>query len=446
MKKVLVIIGIVVVLFFVAKSVFFSPTTLVTDADTGKPVAGATITYQYENFATGCGEAKTATTSSRGRVSAPKSLFICAMSAEAPGYHINGSNQTNNILREIKIYPQINKDEPIEISRVFNENQGMDALTLLHNYVQDVSGEIKPDDSQDFIFTKIEPQVDPNPQSGYKDFEKGVVNIKFFGEGGVHAISDDPSNHTGGEYYFDMENLRVAPEYGYVKELDIIPLKTYVARLGDGEHYMKFHLFASQDFETKLNQVCVTAFFNSKPGRSLDFLNTSSTSKFCSDNSRAPEEYVKKITYMKLRNDFSSKFFVKAFDANSKVIYTSNGYGININYDSSYPTYGLEDIKYDYEFYFKIPTYEQFSSMFVQQKGGGVVRFDNAVFLHGDKKYKANFMLPVIYDGIIKNMSSVPDNIHSVKELCDRNFSGATGDPQQLKINYNYCITNSFGF
>ncbi|HRH30638.1 MAG TPA: hypothetical protein PK886_01035 [Candidatus Paceibacterota bacterium] len=419
----------------------FSQKTIVIDGDTGNRIAGATITYQYANFADGCGKPQTSTTNSNGVARQQNSAFICAVMASAPGYHLNGENRTSHIMKKIILYKQLNEDIPIEFNRVFKEGEGMDVLTYLKNSNVLQTNSIKTEETDDFTFTKLS-STEVTMQNGMKatNSQEGIARMKFTGDGGVQVISEMPSNHTAGEFYFDMENMRVAPNDGYTQELDIIPGKSYVARLRDGKHYMKFHIFASKNFDTKVDQVCITAFANAEATKSLDFMNTSSTSKFCSDN-RDSSDYAKNMTYQKLKEDLSKPILAIKYNANGRSLYDQNGYYYNMNMLNT-PDVNLDDIVYGYSFTTTPPTYEEFSKLYTEDYGGGQVGYALKL-THEDKVYNASINIPVFGNGAEISTS----HINSVKDLCDLSFKNYDLTKNaQVKYNYDQCILRSFGF
>lgn len=438
LKYVPIFIAIIVIASLFSVKGVIAKSVQVVDGDTGTPVSNATVTYQYSNWSTGCGDAAVVTTDSKGRSSSPKKSYICAVSAIAPGYHINGSNTA--LIPRIKIYRQLQNDQPLPLAKAFKKNEGMDVLSYIANFTTSITQAIKPVQSNDFLFTELaSTEITTSHGDTAINGEAGIAHMRFFGEGGVQEISDVAAIHTGGEYYFDMENMRIAPDKGFEKELDIVPGKPYVAKLRDGQHYMKFHIFAWKDTSTHTDKICMTAFINPNVGKSVDFLGTSETT-FCNGD-RLPDDYAKKMTYKKFQQDFSGTIIAKKYDANVTSMGDANGYRYLMNYNS--PTgSSLDDIVYNYTFTTAVPSFEEFSQKFDENKGGGQIPLF-LLLAHGDNIYKALVNVP-IYGFERDPNTGAP---HSTKELCDRALAGASFTSPEIKNQvFNKCLTHSFGY
>jgi hypothetical protein len=287
-KKVIITFCIVVAILFGVK--FLHP-TLVVDADTGKPINGAEVKLEVSNFATGCGNPKTVVTNGTGVALYPAVLlFPCRVSAWADGYHANGVNRYSEsksfISSKIILYKTGETVVPIKMHIFTLEGQGVDVLSRIkldNPNQENLYGKDSVGDA-DFSFSKIENLgKNSNTDGPY------LAKITFLGEGGIQQISNDSApGHDSSANYFDMENLLVAPSNGYQKEINIEPGKSYVAKLRDGIHYMKFHSFISERFEgNKEPYICMSAYISPTPGPNINFNFIYEGGIFCSENNQA---------------------------------------------------------------------------------------------------------------------------------------------------------------
>lgn len=439
------------IIFLILFIFFLNPLrlNLVLDADTNLLITGATVEYQRENWSTGCGvpvESKTLL----GFAIFPHANILnywlpCAIKVSAPGYHYNGYNNLPTTflpIRVNRIYKQISEDKALEVHRVFKENEGMDLLAYIKYYNEDIK-ENTNNSNNDFTFTNLSSEQKFRTDSnGQEFFTYGIAHIKFNGEGGVQAISDASPLSTGGQYYFDMENMRVAPDDGYQKELDILPGKTYIARLRDGEHYLKFHIFASKDLDYSYNHgddirpgietLCMIMFVSPKVGRSVDFLNISETD-FCNYD-RDSNEFV----YSKFIKDFSAPLITEKYASTWGTLFIRSRVSdrlYRIDFISKENATAQDhEVIIPPNSYIKVkpPSFEEYTS----SQGGFVVPLEI-----GDYRYTGRMDDLVSVDE--KNDGNVIFT-QTKEEICKRD-SGDLKSDHSISY-YEKCISRSFGF
>lgn len=116
--------------------------------------------------------------------------------------------------------------------------------------------------------------------------------------GGAQAISKYAgTENDAGKLYYDFENLFFAPQDGYEQDLDIEAGKSYVARLRDGVHYMKFHVFGNKT--DGKSYACMTAYVQPLESPNLEF-NNIYKNWFCSSD-RNSSNYDLKQEYLTLK-------------------------------------------------------------------------------------------------------------------------------------------------
>ncbi len=370
MKKILIFLGIVLFLFLLI--CWFRPTRVI-DAATNKPVTGASVSYAVSNWANGCGNETTKPTNSFGVASFGGILFPCQVTITKEGYHQNGSNDPRELksflgVKSITINQIEDPQEPVVFDRVFTKSRpGMDVLSYLQDLDPNVSPEnLLGDKNLDFSFTTISnSEVEKNVMG------QPILYIHFNGEGGVQPIGNNASpQNDAGKLYYDLENLLVAPDSGYSQDLSIEAGRSYIARLSDGKHYMKFHVFGSKtDGES---YACMTAFVQPKVSSNVEF-NNIFDNRFCSSD-KNPLNYDLKQKYLEIK---------KAVDGEHTVRLITKRYPA-MNIESLYTQ---ESDDYHYYFFFvdngserkplistdallgrvvvlKVPPFEQFSKLY----------------------------------------------------------------------------------
>lgn len=283
MKKILIIIVILVIGFFLLK--FFRP-VIVRDADTGKPISGADVSIEIANFATGCGAANIYKTNSFGIIFS-KSLLPCRISSWKNGYHVNGYNSFSEskgfLFSSIELRQIKNSVKPFVTYVKLKQNQGIDMLSAIES--KSNTNSVVTDNAQqeniDFSFPSIINVGKMSNTAGPYE-----ATIKFYGDGGIQKITDkrEPTNDASASY-FAMENLLMAPKDGYQQELVIKSGESYVAKLRDGDHYIKFHPFMADSFSgDKETYVCMTTFSSPNTGPDLNFEFIYYGGFFCGEN------------------------------------------------------------------------------------------------------------------------------------------------------------------
>jgi hypothetical protein len=313
MKKTLMVLGVVLFIVFLIR--WFSPMVVV-DSATNKPVSGVGVSFAVSNWANGCGNERTSVTNKLGIASFGGIVFPCQITISRDGYHTNGSNDPRELngflgFKKIKIHRIENPQEPIVFDRVFTESRpGMDVLSYLRDLNPDTEPEnLLGDQELDFSFTTIS-----NSELEKNVYGRAILRMHFNGEGGVQAISDQAgTGNDAGKLYYDLENLLLAPQDGYKQDLDIEAGKSYVARLRDGAHYMKFHVFGSKrDGE---NYACMTAYVQPNESTNLEF-NNIYKNWFCSSDKNS-SNYDLKQDYLtikeKVEGEHQVRFITKLY-------------------------------------------------------------------------------------------------------------------------------------
>lgn len=284
MKKILIVLGIILLILLVFTKILRP--VIVRDAETHKPIAGAEVSIEVANFATGCGNPVIVKTNSFGFAFSKHTLFPCRISAWKNGYHVNGYNTFSEsksfLVSSLKLHQINNPITPLTINARSKQNQGIDILSK----IEEKSGSdfsiagTSQKDNIDFDFPSIINYGKTQNTAGSYE-----AKIRFYGEGGIQKITDnrEPTNDASASY-FAMENLLVAPTDGYQKEMIIRSGESYVAKLRDGEHYFKFHPFIADSFESKESYLCMTTFVNPDKGLNLNFQFIYYGLLFCGEN------------------------------------------------------------------------------------------------------------------------------------------------------------------
>ena len=232
--------------------VFLLRPVIILDSESYLPISGASVKYEYVGryIGSGCSEEKIHN-SSYGLTMFPLLILPCGVKVTKYGYHINGAARMSDLPGllglKVVVLKKIKTPQPlIKFKRIFSANTGMDVTSYLSNPDSKLISERMIDDiKNDFTFLSTGLGYDTyiiNGRESKSSNGNPVFRIKFNSDGGVQEIIKDKSRQSGAENNYLFENLLLAPESGYKKEMDIISDKAYVARLQDGKHYMMFSI------------------------------------------------------------------------------------------------------------------------------------------------------------------------------------------------------------
>lgn len=298
MKKYLIIL--IVAIFLIAY--FLLCPLLVLDNNDSSLVSGALVEYKTSGW-NGC-EVSSSHKTFFGITIAPGMFSPCQITVSKEGYHLNGANKANTIykflgLRIIKLNKIKDPQPLIKFNRVFKPNTGMDVLS----YLKDIDFNVLPenmirDKENDFTFLSIGKIT---PESGRTGMVGDLIyKLKFYGEGGIQEVSKDDTKGSAVSLYFDLENLLVAPNSGYQKELDIISGKGYVARLRDGKHYMVFFVEGS---------TMVGYIQPEENSKNMEYVGLTENNSF--DYNKNSSNYDLKVKYLDLQKELSGERIIE---------------------------------------------------------------------------------------------------------------------------------------
>lgn len=353
-KVLLVLMCFLYVLVFL--SIFFKP-TIVLDRETLKPISGAMVNYHHFGMQ-GCSLGRPKFTN-YGIVFSPFSFSRCQVTVNKEGYHIAGANRISTLpgLLGTKIILMNRITDPqelIKFKKVFSTGEGMDVLFYAKNYDSDIDPE------------KMTSSITP-------DFKIDGNKIIFYEKGGVQAISHDDTGNDGGSLFYDLDNLMVAPLNGYKQELELIPGKSYVARLRDGEHYMLFYMF--QNGMTAFVNPQSTRIVESGPIKKVCTLYTTVYANDFSPETCFTGNYDIKIRYLQLKNEIEGDNlhllnpFISGFAFSIKEFGTKYCFYLFPNEDrySVDETVSLRGLNVDRSVSIKLPPYNLFKKYFNSQ-------------------------------------------------------------------------------
>lgn len=316
-KKIKYLFILIFVFLFI---LIFGRPTLVIDSKTFLPISGADVKYKSTGW-NGClDRSKTKTIIG---VSFYFSLFSpCQLIVSKEGYHINGANEIKALpgfwnLRIVKLNKIDNPSEFVTFNRRFTSKR---PSMNISNYLYNLNPNLDPDgikneeEDYDFIFTEIN-----NEAKDINTVGRPIMKIEFSGDGGVQAISADDTNNDSVSQYFDMENLLEAPTDGYQKSLFIQSGKSYVARLKDGAHYMKFHVFSTKNPERNeegkevgVSYACMTGYIQPQETTNLNFVGIYENI-FCSEDSNPKNSmYDLKNKYIAFKKELTGKHIIES--------------------------------------------------------------------------------------------------------------------------------------
>lgn len=274
-KKVFFYLGIFAVfLFIVYTATFIFRPVFVIDSEDHSFISDASVTYSTVSWAEGCHPSKNYKT----HKGVSLSFFVvspCEIKIEKDGYYTNGARKIKSLpglfgVRIISLNKIKNQQPLVKFEYEFPVNTRVDVLSYLNNPDSDFKKE-PPDEEYDFIISpngggfdikiidgKELKMLDGNP----------THSIKFNGEGGIMQISNnDMYSYSFTDIYYEIENLLIAPESGYQKEVKLAQGRGYVAKLRDGKHFIVFYVSAFS------GNVEMTGYIQPKEGlRNLEFI------------------------------------------------------------------------------------------------------------------------------------------------------------------------------
>jgi hypothetical protein len=293
-RIILIVIGILFV-FIVLRP------TLVLDSQNFLPLSGASVQYKTSGW-NGCRDNSKHITF-LGFAISPAIIFPCQLTVNKSGYHVNGANRTSTVLgllgfKIIILHKIQDPQQLIKFKRDFAPNTGMDVLS----YLQDLDSKVLPENmigekELDFTFIPIG-TIDSNSNASGKVGDL-IYKMKFNGEGGIQTVSADGTKDDMGSLYYDLENLLVAPNSGYQKELEVKSGESYIARLRDGKHYMVFYLLGS----------AMTGYIQPSETRNLEYVGLSINDSLPGNND--PSNYDLRTRYLDLKKELSGEHTIE---------------------------------------------------------------------------------------------------------------------------------------
>jgi len=248
LKKIIKIIILIIIFTFIFRPV------LVLNSKTFLPISGASVVYNtYDGWNGYCRSNSSPFNTILG-LSFHIIIPACEILVSKDGYHQNGSDEVKKIdgLFGLKII-LLNKIEdpqenfvyfnlPIEyINKInlssnfnkfqnfFNESKRMKENMPYYVYDPFPVGVKPTGKNEDFNLKLIKVEGEG------KNHNYSLYEIEFFGKGGIRSTDNDNFN-------YGVENVFEAPIGGYKQKMQIEAGRTYVAKLSDGVHYMKFYI------------------------------------------------------------------------------------------------------------------------------------------------------------------------------------------------------------
>lgn len=254
--------------------IHFLRPVLVLDRATYLPISDASVKFEYvgKYWGSGCSEEKVLKTNFLGLVFFPRLFAPCNVMVSKDGYHPNSAELSFFRFRKAKLKKVQNPQPLINYDLDSSFNTCIDILSLVND--ENNNSEPNNGDNCDFTFSALSPQYTevmiggtPTPievLSNSLPAYKIIIN----GDGGIQEVSKDSPSKS---YYFhnDVENMFIAPEFGYKKEMDIYRGKAYVVKLRDGKHYMTLHAsisgYPDKDFS-------IGGYIQPNESRNLEFV------------------------------------------------------------------------------------------------------------------------------------------------------------------------------
>ncbi len=416
-------------LFFLVFRVYF-----VLNAKTGLPIHGAEVDYEYNSWA-GCNNRATTTTNFLGMAIFFNHSLVhrpfpgCSIRARANGFHENGKENMINPLLMLPlrfiVLPPLLKDRPVleEVSKTFTKGEGMDVLTYLVNTEPTKNfNNLKKETENDFVISNIQGRN---------------ATISFSGEGGVIEVSNEIYNNAD-HYAYPLEHMSLAPKNGYQKELIITTGKSYVARLRDGKHHIKFYN-AYHGIDS--NEICIRMYANRSEGRNVDFEGIGHFLKRSCGENKNDKLLPLKEKYAKLVQDFSQPFTITRFNYNSSNGEASNGHNFKVDQIASSVTpgaYSMPIIKPDTNYSIQVPSYESVLAEYERRNFYPIFSIP-VVFKNQEVNLKGYIVVRVVDDFDVSTTTYT-----TAKAMCDLNFHKADLTNPYVKQNYDNCVQFSF--
>jgi len=266
--------GFVYFLFIIYLATFIFRPVFVIDKEDNSFISDASVTYSTVSWAEGCHPSKNYKT----HKGISFSFFVvspCEVRIEKEGYYTNGARRIKSLpglfgIRIISLNKIKNQQPLVKFEYEFPVDTKVDVLSYLNNPDSDFKKE-PSDEEYDFI---ISPNGEGFTMKTIEGKELKMLdgnpthNIKFNREGGIMQISNnDAYSYSFTDLYYEMENLLVAPESGYQKEIKLAEGRGYVAKLRDGKHFIVFYGTAFS------GNVEMTGYIQPKEGsRDLEFV------------------------------------------------------------------------------------------------------------------------------------------------------------------------------
>lgn len=302
---------VIILVLVLAFSALFVKIIFVVDANTSSPISNANVSIDHPNWATSCGETTTEMTNGLGFIFSIGG--ICGVSVGKEGYHVNGFSRSGHLVSVIKLNKISNPVQPVTFMRNFKTGEGMDIVSYFHDLKTAIPEDMYLDKNKDFVFEQNN-------------------TIVFNGEGGVQEIDKNALEvRSGDQKFFGLQNLLKAPRNDYSKSLKLSNGRAYVARLADGEHYIKF----TSTIKDNSSGVCLRVYAQPEATDNLEYINIlndgtfGNSISFCDEFILNPgnSDYDKKIKYIQMKKDFSSP---QKVDTDSLgMIITDTGYYIS---------------------------------------------------------------------------------------------------------------------
>lgn len=324
-RRIFIIIIVIIIFTFIFRPV------LVLNSKTFIPISNAKVEYKrYDGWNGVCGGITTSTRfNTIGGLAFSFHLIYppCEIIVGKDGYHTNGSDEVKKIsgLFGFKI---------IRLSKIENPQENFVYFNLSTKSINNINLSSNFDNFNNFFseskrmkenmpyyvfdpFRKNSQFTDTNNDFNLKLIKSGgegkehnysLYEIEFFGKGGVQATSSDNFN-------YGIENVFEAPISDYKQKMQIETGRTYVARLSDGIHYMKFYI------DSMYYGAEMIGFIQPFENRNLEFLNI-----FEHSSDINHESDFNSITYFNKQEYIESRYKIRS----KHIIVNANIFGGNM--------------------------------------------------------------------------------------------------------------------
>lgn len=228
-------------------------TVKVVDYESSLPISDADVEIYKSELFSGCSLKDIISTAANGKADIKyeaRSLgpSLCQIHVDKEGYHSNGlnkiesyegRNEVKNKNITIKLRKIVNPQQLLLIMSTIHEGDRLDLLSILPSEKKGIIHYTPTkilDSDIDFDFPVV---VNESPEKN--TIGRGSATIRFFGEGGIQELirEDDLLGQIDLRHY-SLGNVILAPKEGYSKQMVLKTGGQYIARLRDGQHYMKF--------------------------------------------------------------------------------------------------------------------------------------------------------------------------------------------------------------